>query len=80
MPYVEYDEVEAICPDCGRIFRSEEALATHRSESHAGLEDSGEAPSAPDDVEVSCPTCHHVLASRAALAVHEREVHRPKKR
>ncbi|MGA8663591.1 MAG: hypothetical protein WB809_00760 [Thermoplasmata archaeon] len=34
MPYVEYDEVEAVCADCGRIFRSEEALALHRQESH----------------------------------------------
>ncbi|HLM91149.1 MAG TPA: hypothetical protein VK424_03755 [Thermoplasmata archaeon] len=34
MPYVEYDEVEAVCADCGRIFRSEEALALHRLESH----------------------------------------------
>jgi hypothetical protein len=34
MPYVEYDEVEAICSDCGRMFRSEEALDAHRQESH----------------------------------------------
>ncbi|MGD0257932.1 MAG: hypothetical protein ABSB90_08685 [Thermoplasmata archaeon] len=34
MPYVEYDEVEAICSDCGRTFRSEEALDAHRLESH----------------------------------------------
>jgi hypothetical protein len=34
MPYVEYDEVEAICSDCGRTFRSEEALYAHREESH----------------------------------------------
>ena len=31
MPYVEYDEVEAICSGCGRAFRSEEALAEHQS-------------------------------------------------
>ncbi|MGP8072266.1 MAG: hypothetical protein ACLPZM_03950 [Thermoplasmata archaeon] len=34
MPYVEYDEVEAVCAECGRIFRSEEALELHRRESH----------------------------------------------
>jgi len=34
VPYVEYDEVEAICSDCGRTFRSEEALYSHREESH----------------------------------------------
>jgi len=34
MPYVEYDEVEAMCSDCGRTFRSEEALSLHREESH----------------------------------------------
>ncbi|MGI0053105.1 MAG: C2H2-type zinc finger protein [Thermoplasmata archaeon] len=35
MPYVEYDEVEASCSECGRIFRSEEALERHQKESHA---------------------------------------------
>ena len=39
MPYVEYDEVEAICPECGRAFRSEEALAVHKEEAHGGLEE-----------------------------------------
>ncbi|MCI4366099.1 MAG: hypothetical protein L3K10_08635 [Thermoplasmata archaeon] len=34
MPYVEYDEVEAVCSDCGRAFRSEEALELHRQDSH----------------------------------------------
>ncbi|HZY70271.1 MAG TPA: hypothetical protein VFF67_04750 [Thermoplasmata archaeon] len=38
MPYVEYDEVEAICPDCGMIFRSEEALARHRADVHPSEE------------------------------------------
>ena len=75
MPYVEYDEVEAICPDCGRIFRSDDALAAHRAESHAGLEDGSPAAQGPDE-EVACPKCHHILASRAALEVHRREAHR----
>ncbi len=35
MPYVEYDEVEAVCADCGRPFRSEEALEEHRTTVHA---------------------------------------------
>jgi uncharacterized C2H2 Zn-finger protein len=34
MPFVEYDEVEAVCPDCGMIFRSEEALEHHQAEVH----------------------------------------------
>jgi uncharacterized C2H2 Zn-finger protein len=38
MPYVEYDEVEAVCPECGRIFRSEEALEAHQRESHETLQ------------------------------------------
>jgi uncharacterized C2H2 Zn-finger protein len=74
MPYVEYDEVEAICPDCGRTFRSEDLLAAHRAESHAGLEEPGAASGG--DEEVDCPKCHHVFASRAALDLHRRETHR----
>jgi hypothetical protein len=35
MPYVEYDEVQATCSDCGRSFPSDEALAAHRAASHA---------------------------------------------
>jgi hypothetical protein len=34
MPYVEYDEVVASCSECGRSFRSEEDLETHRGEVH----------------------------------------------
>jgi hypothetical protein len=44
MPYVEYDEVQAACSDCGRIFRSEEALEAHRKESHE-IEDVTRSPS-----------------------------------
>ena len=47
MPYVEYDEIEAICPECGRVFLSEEALELHRQDSHAGLEESTPEPHAP---------------------------------
>jgi uncharacterized C2H2 Zn-finger protein len=38
MPYVEYDEVEATCPECGRIFRSEDALRFHLDEAHRPVE------------------------------------------
>ena len=44
MPYVEYDEVEAVCADCGRIFRSEDALEAHRRESHMTLTPSPNRP------------------------------------
>jgi hypothetical protein len=44
MPYVEYDEVQATCSDCGRTFLSEEALAAHRAQSH-GPEDVTVRPS-----------------------------------
>ena len=44
MPYVEYDEIEAICPECGRVFLSEEALELHRQDSHAGLEETPPKP------------------------------------
>jgi hypothetical protein len=33
-PYVEYDEVEAICAECGMVFRSEEALGSHKELTH----------------------------------------------
>ncbi|MFZ0699823.1 MAG: C2H2-type zinc finger protein [Thermoplasmata archaeon] len=46
MPYVEYDEIEAICSECGRVFRSEEALVTHKEESHSGLEALAPRPAA----------------------------------
>lgn len=44
MPYVEYDEVEAICPECGRNFRSEETLELHRQDAHAGIESPPDRP------------------------------------
>ncbi len=40
MPYIEYDEVAASCPECGRNFRSEEDLERHLVEVH-------ERPAAP---------------------------------
>ncbi|MCI4339093.1 MAG: C2H2-type zinc finger protein [Thermoplasmata archaeon] len=66
MPFVEYDEVEAICADCGRLFRSEDALAAHREESHTGRD---EAPT------MTCPTCQRKLPSVAALRAHRARDH-----
>ncbi|HYK93033.1 MAG TPA: C2H2-type zinc finger protein [Thermoplasmata archaeon] len=71
MPYVEYDEVEAACSDCGRLFRSEEALAAHRSEAHAPDSKSAPIRVAP----VTCAVCHRRLASVSALARHNRSAH-----
>ena len=34
MPYIDYDEVAAICRECGRNFRSEEDLQEHMEEVH----------------------------------------------
>lgn len=56
MPYVEYDEIEAICPECGRVFLSEEALELHRQDSHAGLEEEAPKP----------PTTHRASSGRGA--------------
>ncbi len=70
MPFVEYDEVEAVCSDCGRIFRSEEALAAHRIDSHAGRVE----PS-PKDPFV-CPECERRFTSSAAVRAHRSREHR----
>jgi hypothetical protein len=72
MPYVEYDEVEAICSDCGRTFRSEEALAAHRTESHEGT-DPPVAASVP--AEIRCVSCHRKFATEAGRANHMTRVH-----
>ncbi|MGI0132627.1 MAG: hypothetical protein ACREDK_06000 [Thermoplasmata archaeon] len=34
MPYIDYDEVGAVCSFCGRQFPDEEALEGHRRDSH----------------------------------------------
>ncbi len=74
MPYVEYDEVEAICSDCGRIFRSEDALAAHREESHAGAPPA--AAKAPPSPAVRCPECGRAFDSTEAVRVHRSRSHR----
>ena len=72
MPYVEYDENEAVCPQCGSTFRSVEILEAHVRESHA---------SPADDVgrsgtkKVRCSVCGAQLASVQALVRHNREAH-----
>jgi len=72
MPYVEYDEVQAVCSDCGRIFPSDEALAAHRIEAHAGLEAPTDAPRAK---QIECSVCHKKFRSTAALTDHNRKAH-----
>jgi uncharacterized C2H2 Zn-finger protein len=73
MPYVEYDEVEAICSDCGRVFRSEDALAEHQAEAHSGQEaadrTSAHSPS------VKCSLCQQKFRSAAALQEHNARAH-----
>ncbi len=72
MPYVEYDEVEAVCSDCGRVFRSEEALAAHRAEAHAGHEpDIGR----PAGKGVACSLCGRRFPSALALRAHNAKAH-----
>jgi hypothetical protein len=71
MPYVEYDEVEAICSDCGRAFRSEEALFDHRAEAHAGNE--GATPSRKPTIR--CSLCQKKFLSAASLREHNAKSH-----
>ncbi len=73
MPYVEYDENEAVCPQCGSTFRSPEILETHVRESHAAPADA--APRGAQAKKVRCSVCGAELASVTALTRHNREVH-----
>ncbi len=73
MPYVEYDEVEAVCSDCGRAFRSEEALAEHRDEAHSGAVDPTERRGA--STGVVCSVCRQRFSSTSALERHNRRAH-----
>jgi hypothetical protein len=72
MPYVEYDEVQAVCSDCGRIFPNDEALASHREEAHSGLEVPGGDAKAQ---QIECSVCHRRFRSTAALTDHNRKAH-----
>ncbi|MGI0070628.1 MAG: C2H2-type zinc finger protein [Thermoplasmata archaeon] len=73
MPYVEYDEVQAICPDCGRTFRSEEALGIHREESHSGLEPSRSATASLEGR--TCRDCRRSFPTDQALRAHVAGAH-----
>ena|ERR1700686_2464433 len=74
MPFVEYDEVEAVCSECGRPFRSQELLDAHREETHQ-VEDVSTLPTPPDG-KVTCGKCHLPVANPAALQRHMRVAHR----
>jgi DNA-directed RNA polymerase subunit RPC12/RpoP len=78
MPYVEYDEVEATCSDCGRMFRSEEALDAHRTEVHQPVERSAiqPKPGPPSNSSERCTNCGMQLASDVELRRHVRSEHR----
>jgi len=73
MPYVEYDEVEAICRDCGRAFRSEDALEDHRKEAHASAVNAPEESARPRTLK--CSLCRLRFSTTAALQEHTRKVH-----
>jgi hypothetical protein len=75
MPYVEYDEVEAICSDCGRIFRSEEALAVHREEAHAGIVRRTPVAHPSAATKVACPVCERPFDSATTLRAHQARSH-----
>lgn len=72
MPYVEYDENEVVCPQCGSTFRGAEVLEAHVRESHAAPA-AGPAPTRPE--RVSCSVCGARLPSIPALERHNREAH-----
>ncbi len=72
MPYVEYDENEAVCPQCGSVFRSPEVLEAHLKESHGGPS----GPPAPaDHRSVRCSLCGATFGSITALERHNRVAH-----
>jgi hypothetical protein len=75
MPYVEYDEVEAICSDCGRIFRSEDALAAHREEAHAGIVRRAPVATKAATTSASCPVCQRPFDSATTLRSHMARSH-----
>ncbi len=72
VPYVEYDETQAVCPHCGAAFRSPEILDEHLRDSHGGP---GGAGSGERPKRVACSVCGARLASVSALQRHNREAH-----
>jgi C2H2-type zinc finger/Zinc finger, C2H2 type len=75
MPYVEYDEVEAICSDCGRIFRSEEALAVHREEAHSGIDRTSRTVLPAARTGAACSVCGRRFDSATTLRSHTARTH-----
>jgi hypothetical protein len=74
MPYIEYDEVGAVCADCGMTFRTDEALSTHRAQVHtSGDRDVASAPSRP--APLRCGSCQQLFSSPSAFQDHNRIVH-----
>lgn len=74
MPYVEYDEVAAVCPECGRPFRADEELRAHVAQTHA---DPGPArPPAPGGTAaIRCTVCGRGFRSASALQRHIASAH-----
>jgi DNA-directed RNA polymerase subunit RPC12/RpoP len=73
MPYVDYDEVEAACADCGRLFRSPEDLESHRQETHPRARATG--PVQPRTATLPCSLCSRKFFSIAALKEHTQRDH-----
>ncbi len=69
MPFVEYDEVGAVCAECGRQFPTEEALTVHKADSHA------QAPPEAKKQTVACSVCRRRFPSIGQLAEHNRRAH-----
>ncbi len=72
VPYVEYDETEAVCPQCGSVFRSQEVLDAHVAESHGVA--SAKTPT-PEAKAVRCSVCGRRFPSISALQRHNRTAH-----
>lgn len=69
---MEYDENEAVCPQCGSTFRSEEILEAHLKETHAAPADAASGGRAK---RVRCSVCPATFASVAALVRHNQKAH-----
>ena len=69
MPFVEYDEVRAACPECGRLFPTEEALHDHQADSHE------RAAPAEKRRSASCSICEKKFPTVGQLAEHSRRAH-----
>jgi Zinc-finger of C2H2 type len=75
MPYVEYDDVAAVCSDCGMTFLSVEALEAHQAQVHpSGHGDAVPEPARPGSLR--CESCQRLFSSASAFQDHNRIVHR----